>query len=94
MSYLQRRGKKSSFGCEECGCREIVNDYNGQKYCQECGLVIMPEMVPGVETDSEGDFVPRTADKGILGSKVDKNSHLLQKKYQKFGNQRINLKFG
>ena len=84
MSYLQRRGKKFSLKCEGCGSRGNFTEYSGEKFCRDCGFVMPPEMVPAIEEDSEGNAVPRTADKGILGSKVDKHSHLLQRKHQKF----------
>ena len=80
--YSSRRGWIRS--CEICGSKNLTTDIvTGELHCVECGYVITVEQIPGIEKDSEGNMLARTADKK-LGSLVDWRSTPQQRRWQKF----------
>ena len=80
--YPSRRGRAEP--CQTCDGNIFKTDpKSGEIYCYSCGAVQHVEQLPGVEIDSEGNTRARTADK-TLGSLVDKDSHPLQRKFQRF----------
>ena len=39
----------SNLDCVECGCSELIKDYNRQEiYCSNCGLVLADTTIPGI----------------------------------------------
>ena len=80
--YPSRRGRAKP--CQTCDGNIFKTDHkSGELYCHSCGAVQYVEQLPGIERDSEGNTRARTADK-TLGSLVDKDSHPLQRKFQRF----------